>query len=63
MNKNTKALAAIAVYNSVIAGMEAENEARKYYGNAPAYYEDSFAVERDKFETALRTIQDIPEAK
>ena len=61
MTKDTKALAAIAIFNSVIAGMIAENKQREYLNNSMAYCEDSFAVEKDKFEVAIRKIEDIQE--
>lgn len=61
MKKDTLAQIETAKFIARIEGMKAENACRAYSNNAPAYSEDSFAVESDKYESAIRKIQDIPE--
>lgn len=61
MSKDTLMLVEIARFNSIIYGMVAENKQREYLQNSMAYSDDCFAVERDKFDIAIRKIQDLPE--
>jgi hypothetical protein len=63
MTKDTLAQIETAKFIARIEGMKAENLQRTYCQNAPAYSEDSFAVETDKYEVAIRKIQDIPEGR